>query len=119
MLRNILVFITFLTLSNADQCNVRGECIDSDLLQITHANDYLECLKACQESSDCNWYSYRKSQKYCVLYNTCSEISAEYCNDCVSGESTCPYYECNISGLCLVRNFRIQLMDCVVILKIL
>ena len=92
----------FVSFSNAEQCDIRGECIDSDLLQITSTENSIECLKICQENTDCNWYTYRKSQKYCVLYNTCTEISDDYCSNCVSGESICPYYECNLSGLCLV-----------------
>ena len=102
----LFVFLIILSLSKAQQCNIKGQCEDSDLQEIIIAKDSIDCLKACQDNSECNWYTYRPqnhfSKNYCFLWKNCSSISFEKCEKCVTGQKTCPYYKCNQPGYCKV-----------------
>ena len=83
------------------QCGVKGECTSSHLNGISIVANAKECLKQCQEEPDCEWYTYNPDGQICEFLEDCYEINDESCPNCVSGESSCPLYQCNVQGLCI------------------
>ena len=43
-----------------------------------------------EDSPDCNWFSFEKSQHLCLALHNCTTLATDVCTeeeDCVSGES--------------------------------
>jgi len=70
------------------QCNIEGQC--SSGFTIEHEewiNSGQGCLKLCQSTSGCNWYTYYGGE--CTLYKVCFGISTNCGPYCISGERGC------------------------------
>ncbi len=95
----------FLTIQ-AQQCNLRGTCVDADLVSIHTTKTPLECLKDCQSmSEDCKWFTFTFSsydtEDNCWLLRNCNDFQ-EQNYYYVSGESFCPSDFCEMVGTCQV-----------------
>ena len=89
---------------SAQQCDVEGECFNATLIGISIANNAKQCLKACKQAEDisgCNWYSFNPQTQICEFLDNCDDIQTDTCPNCVSGQVSCPIYECNLHGLCM------------------
>ena len=97
----ILLFVTVVT---ANQCRINGECVDSDVVTEFYADNSKECLRACKNTTNYQWYTYVNSANFCFIFSNCNEIRNDTCFDCISGEVTCPDTDCDLTGICEVRN---------------
>ena len=89
------------------QCYVEGECLDSQLVNLTLQDNYNGCLNDCKDNMDCQWFTFKGSGNVCLLLSDCITVSTENCQDCYSGEKTCqPKLDCNRNGICQVKNTR-------------
>ena len=87
------------------QCYVEGECLDSQLVNLTLQDNYNQCLKDCQHNTECQWFTFEGSQNSCLLFSNCNTLSDSTCQYCYSGEKTCqPKLDCNLNGICQVNN---------------
>jgi hypothetical protein len=86
----------------AKDCFVSGSCVDSTLVAVTEPMDSRICLEDCQNQEGCNWFTYSDRLHFCELFNDCKSLDQD-CSDCVSGEVSCPPYQCDIEGICLVN----------------
>ena len=84
----ILVFLIGISLISAQECNINGICINSNLLDRTNATSGRECLQDCKEFHGCEWYSFNLTTS-CELLSNCNEISTENCTICESGQVNC------------------------------
>ena len=89
------------------ECNEVGKkCSGGSTLRIGSADDKYQCLKQCKERADgkCLWFSYDTKKKFCYQYDKCPKLlNLTVYEHFVSGEKTCPIFECNRPGLCVVR----------------
>ena len=46
------------------------------------------CLKACQDVSECEWFTFFKDQSICELLADCQAVDGS-CPTCVSGQTSC------------------------------
>ena len=53
------------------------------------------CLKACKSDELCNYYSYNKERKICVVLKECQALD-ESQNGFESGQSECPFPSVNL-----------------------
>ena len=60
-----------------------GHFIDS--FKIAHLED---CIKACSDDSDCQWYTLEKTNDHCLLYEECKK-KMESCDTCATGPREC------------------------------
>jgi hypothetical protein len=88
---------------SAQQCFIPGECTNSLLVGATYPETSKECLEDCKNLEQCHWFTFKSNGPQCELFKTCTDISVETCDDCLSGEVSCVVNECGIQGLCLVR----------------
>ena len=84
------------------QCSMMGQCVNSDLIYAENAKTRQDCHQKCKNNDDCYWFTYHASQKYCLLYANCGNITESGCDSCVTGEKNCDLYNCRIQGSCLV-----------------
>ena len=88
-------------------CNEVGKkCSGGLTLRIGSADDKYQCLKQCKERADgkCLWFSYDSKKKFCYQHDKCPKLlNLTVYEHFVSGEKTCPIFECNRPGLCVVR----------------
>ena len=102
---HLLIFASFLALTFSQECDISGQCYNATLIGISIAENSKECLKNCQEAVDisgCNWYSYNQQTQICEFLQDCDQIDSVGCPTCISGEVTCPIYQCDLQGLCMV-----------------
>ena len=59
-----------------------GHFIDS--FKIAHLED---CIKACRDKSECNFYTLEKTHDHCLLYEDCEVKNP--CDTCASGPRHC------------------------------
>ena len=106
-LSNIL-FLIFPTILLAQECNQKGHCQNGQLSGFVTAKDGLDCLKQCQNSDSCKWFTFNsKYDEYnCEMFRTCENIDPTCYNQnsCCSGQSSCPSERCELKGICLVSN---------------
>ena len=96
-----LISVCLIAFTSAQQCDIKGECFNATLNGISITNNAKECLKECKEDLDCKWFTYNPDGQVCEFLNNCDEINAESCPNCLSGEATCPLYQCNLQGICM------------------
>ncbi len=60
------------------------------------------CLRKCQNWDDCKWYTYDPTLEDCLLFESCSTVSDDDCQSCLSGEVNCEAFKCGEKGLCQV-----------------
>ena len=98
----VAIFLLLINFTSASpQCSVKGECTSSHLNGISIVANTKECLKQCEEEPDCHWYTFNPESNVCEFLENCEEINVESCPKCVSGESSCPVYLCNLPGICM------------------
>ena len=86
----ILVFLIGISLISAQECNINGICINSNLLDRTNATSGSACLQDCKEFQGCKWYSFKQgTTTSCELLSNCNELSTENCTLCESGQVNC------------------------------
>ena len=83
-------------------CDIRGQCINSDLVGIRQARNSQECLAHCQNKDNCKWYTFEPLKDLCELFQFCTELDEETCPSCLSGQVECEFARCGIQGLCQV-----------------
>lgn len=108
IMANLSVFIfiglNLILTGSAQQCDIQGECFNATLIGISITDNAKHCLEACKEAVDvsgCNWYSYNPQTQICEFLENCNDIQGIDCPQCVSGEVTCPIYQCDVHGLCM------------------
>ena len=84
----------------SQECNLTGECIDSDVVAEYYTDTEKDCLKACKETTNCAWFTFVESADFCFLFSECKKLSNATCFDCISGEVTCPDTDCGLIGIC-------------------
>ena len=85
-----LIFLILISLSNAQQCNITGICLNSEVIEVI--NDilaYEECLQECKQSQECQWLSFYPDGLLCELFKDCPEIDETVCHNCITSEKTC------------------------------
>ena len=60
-----------------------GHFIDS--FKIAHLED---CIKACSDKDECQWYTLEKTHNHCLLYEECKK-KTNGCDTCASGPRDC------------------------------
>ncbi len=93
---------TFFVNAERLQCSMMGQCVNSNLIYEGNAKTRQDCHQKCKNNDDCYWFTYHASQKYCLLYANCGNITESGCDSCVTGEKNCDLYNCRIQGACLV-----------------
>ena len=96
-----LISVSLIAFTSGQQCDIKGECFNATLNGISITDNAKECLKECIDVLDCKWFTYNPDGQVCEFLNNCEEINDETCPTCLSGEATCPLYECNLHGLCM------------------
>jgi hypothetical protein len=100
----LLLTLSFLGLTMGQDCFVPGGCVNSSLVGFSQTSDSRGCLEDCQVKDGCNWFTYREQLNLCELFNDCNSLDQD-CTECVSGEVSCPAYQCDIEGTCYVNIF--------------
>ena len=67
------------------QCAVQGLCTNTTILDSVSGKTHAECLKFCQDTANCKWYSYILSSQYCMAFGDDCSIDPK-CIDCRSGQ---------------------------------
>ena len=102
----ILIFVSFVK-ADLENCNVIGECRNSQISHLITTSTPLDCLKNCVGFDDCKWYTFKSNEeeRNCELFRTCESIvdDTKFCKDhaCISGQNTCPSESCEMDGFCL------------------
>ena len=118
MLFKSTLFTIFLTTFPSSilgqQCNQKGQCQNGQLSQLVTAKDGLDCLRKCQSSEDCKWFTF--NSKYdefnCELLRNCESVEntdgiCKTYDSCCSGQSSCPSGWCELQGMCVVSIKRL------------
>ena len=84
------------------QCFLPGECTNSTLLSFQTTTDQYECLDNCKSQANCTWFTFKLETKVCLLFETCGNVDATLCPQCVSGQRECspPEPICWVQGYC-------------------
>ena len=86
----LILFLIGISLASAQECNINGICINSNLLDLTNATSGIKCLEDCKEFPGCQWYSFNQGlETTCELLDECNELSTEDCDHCESGQVDC------------------------------
>ena len=86
----LILFSIGISLASAQECNINGICINSNLLDLTNATSGIKCLEDCKEFPGCQWYSFNQGlETTCELLDECNELSTEDCDHCESGQVNC------------------------------
>ena len=104
--RCILLSSCFLLLfrhARADQnftvgCFVPGECVEGIVSGVAVVNSVGECVDFCQSATSCQYFSFNPTDKICLTYDSCPELSTDNCDSCVSGNKGCPNQICGFHG---------------------
>ena len=98
----LLSVLSFLGQSyGQEQCFIPGECIDGTSSGISYESSSADCLTSCQDSQLCEYFTFYESEQICILYETCPEVSADNCDDCIYGTRGCMNEQCNAPGSCV------------------
>ena len=87
-----------------DVCYEIGECLFTNLIDVTYVNTTVQCLEDCKNTEGCQWFTYKfpaYRQPFCELF-TLSCVWSNDCTNCTIGHVTCPEQQCNILGRCKV-----------------
>jgi hypothetical protein len=77
----------------------KGKCIGTLVQFEENVANKETCLKTCQETEGCKWFTYAQSYSGCLLMADCGTLD-ESCTDCTSGEVKCEEgkYNCKITS---------------------
>ncbi len=67
-------------------CFAKGVCRNGLLIAESITLGENSCLNFCRKVKDCSWFTYNSKNNFCMALSTCSEVSAEGCLDCLSGQ---------------------------------
>jgi hypothetical protein len=84
-------------------CGVHGECINSQFVSYAVEYNELDCVRFCQDTEGCNYYTYHPIDQLCWAFENCAVLSNNTCIACTSGDATCDGGEdldCNKPGRC-------------------
>ena len=70
-------------------CYEKGECLYSNLVDVTYPSSVEECLQHCRRTERCQWFTYKFFES-CELFESCEYLSDNECNNCITGQVTCP-----------------------------
>ena len=106
LLFQLILCLVFLHCTLGQECNKRGQCTNAQISQLLTADNGLDCLKKCQNSDDCKWYTFQSNENdyNCELLRTCEQVDNQ--SGCVSGQSTCPSEFCWKQGMCMVSFYK-------------
>ncbi len=90
----------FLFFAEEIGCFVNGECTESPYVQDWSVTDAQECLQLCQKFDGCEYFTYYGLDDYCLGFSACVELSQGSCQECYSGNATCPG-NCNNNQLAI------------------
>ena len=79
-------------------CFVAGECLHSYTVGVSLEDTPTLCLDFCKDTDGCQVFTHYQSNSICALYSECVQLSADSCDDCISGEATCDPIACNEPG---------------------
>ncbi len=83
-----------------DVCHVQGECQEGYQLQSLGASSYFDCQSKCQDTDDCNYFTFYDSNDFCKLLYNCTSVDASLCPQCFTGEKDCETSICSQPGEC-------------------
>ncbi len=86
----LLVLLACSTLAEDVGCFVPGECTSSPLVGDWSTPDPQECLELCQELDGCRFFTHYALEGHCLGLAACVRLSQDTCQECYSGNSTCP-----------------------------
>ena len=85
-------------------CYEKGECLYSNLLEVTYASSAQNCLKDCRDFNGCKWFTYKQNHQLCELFESCEYLTGNECGeDCITGQVSCPDEQCGLNGRCQVK----------------
>ena len=85
--------------NNTIGCFVEGECLGGVSAGITSADTAQDCVEFCYSMDGCEYFTYSPTGGVCVAFADCPELSSDSCQDCVSGDATCPSELCGLTGI--------------------
>ena len=71
-------------------CFVEGECASSLFVEYTNTEDAQSCLEFCRTVLNCHHFTHYADSDACFAFLNCNELSANSCDDCLSGDAVCP-----------------------------
>ena len=85
--------MTFTWSQNILRCPAR-ECHGAFKCQGDFVDSYAiatleECIEACNDHVDCQWFTLEKSNDHCLLYEECNDQFD--CETCATGEKNCAH----------------------------
>ena len=100
----LTVFVIGVSFIAALQCDVTETCTDGNLLKIVNVQNSKDCLAICKDLENCAYFTFFNDfpASNCQLYENCYKTSS--CENCISGEVSCPNFSCQLPGLCLVSS---------------
>ena len=113
MRRFVFVALTILTYIGkvcSLQCYVPGECNFSPVLEVVildDVDDELDNYNNCLIQSimyAASWFSFDPYGNVCELFRSCTNLTTEYCRECLSGQLGCQPILCETPGKCEVKN---------------
>jgi hypothetical protein len=72
---------------NEKACSVTGNC-NGKIIHSEEIQTAKDCLKLCDATRGCRWFTFYTLVPVCVLFENCPSID-ESCEDCISGERRC------------------------------
>ena len=66
------------------------------------------CLERCQMTLGCNFFTHFGNDKNCVMFDNCVEFETDTCEDCLSGNFTCPDLTCGSRGNWVIAAWAIK-----------
>ncbi len=67
-------------------CFNKGKCQSSLLITEAVTLGENSCLNFCRKVEGCKWFTYNSKNNLCLALSTCSQVDAEGCPDCLSGQ---------------------------------
>eukprot|EP00095_Tigriopus_kingsejongensis_P006519 maker-scaffold172_size289735-snap-gene-1.29 protein:Tk06519 transcript:maker-scaffold172_size289735-snap-gene-1.29-mRNA-1 annotation:"pan domain-containing protein" len=99
--REYLQFYKFDPRNSESVLQLRGECLDSQILDTVITNSSRTCLHHCQKIQGCEWFTFYADSKICTSLSGCLDLSPKKCpGNCISGENECPEFQCGLQGRC-------------------
>ncbi len=77
-----------------------GECQQGYQLSSLGAASYAECQTDCQQTTDCNYFTFYEQNSFCKLLYNCTNVDESLCSDCYTGQPDCSDTICSQPGEC-------------------
>ena len=98
---SLLTIFLFAKKVKSLQCHVPGECNFSPVIDISIEDEYNYCLYNAGENN-ATWFSFDPNSNVCEMFSSCTNLTTDYCKECISGEVGCQPLLCNAVGTCEV-----------------